>query len=107
MSFKGNMKNMVYNPMKLVKWGIKFYICAVSKTSYVLNLRICGEYATLHRTVYDLTVNLTEKNRKLFMDNYYNSSDLAEKLYNSSIYSRGTLRSRQRGPENLNSIKKQ
>ncbi|KAF7685210.1 PiggyBac transposable element-derived protein 4, partial [Cucumispora dikerogammari] len=45
-------------------------------------------------------------NRKLFMDNYYNSFDLAEKLYNSGIYSCGTLRSRRGGPENLNSIKK-
>ncbi|KAF7685074.1 PiggyBac transposable element-derived protein 4 [Cucumispora dikerogammari] len=106
MAFKGKMKNRVYNPMKSDKWGIKFYICAGSKTSYVLNLRIYGEYATLNRTVHDLTVNLTGKNRKLFMDNYYNSFDLAKKLYNSGIYSCGTLRSRRGGPENLNSIKK-
>ncbi|KAF7696470.1 PiggyBac transposable element-derived protein 4 [Cucumispora dikerogammari] len=85
MAFKRKMKNRVYNPMKPDKWGMKFYICAESKTSYVLNLSICGECATLDRTVHDLTVNLTGKNRKLFMDNYYNSFDIAEKLYNFGI----------------------
>ncbi|KAF7685402.1 PiggyBac transposable element-derived protein 4 [Cucumispora dikerogammari] len=60
MALKGKMKNGVYNSMKPGKWGMKFYICAESKTSYVLNLGICGEYATLDRTVHDLTVNLTE-----------------------------------------------
>ncbi|KAF7689877.1 PiggyBac transposable element-derived protein 4 [Cucumispora dikerogammari] len=107
MAFKGKVKNRGYNPMKSDRWGMKFYICAESKTSYVFNLRFCGEYATLDRTVHDLKVNLTEKNRKLFINNYYNSFNLTEKLYNYGIYSCGTLRPRRESPENLNAIKKQ
>ncbi len=41
--------------MKPDKWGMKFYICAESNTSYVLNSRICGETASIEKTVTDLT----------------------------------------------------
>ena len=73
MAFKGKMKNKVFNPMKSDKWGMKFYVCADSETGYVHNLRICGEYCSIETKVTELTEKLTGENRKLFMDNYYNS----------------------------------
>ncbi|KAF7684925.1 PiggyBac transposable element-derived protein 4 [Cucumispora dikerogammari] len=73
MLFKGKMKNRVYNPKKTDKWGMKFYICACSETGYVLNLKICSEKCSINQTVVDLTSKLTGNNRRLYMDNWYNS----------------------------------
>ncbi|KAG0433506.1 hypothetical protein DMUE_5409 [Dictyocoela muelleri] len=62
--------------------------------------------STLEETVMDLCRSLTEKNRKLFMDNYYNSINLSNKLYEKKIYTTVTLRLNRGGPENLSSLKK-
>ena len=106
MPFKGKMKNRVYNPLKPDKWGMKFYIFAESTTGYVLNLRICGETASIEKTVTELTNKYNGENRKLYMDNFYNSLGLPTKLLESSIYVCGTLQDRRKGPEKLNIIKK-
>ncbi len=49
-------------------------------------MRICGEKVGLEKTVLDLTENMKNKNRRLFMDNYYNSYDLTLKLKSRNIY---------------------
>jgi hypothetical protein len=42
MSFKGKMKNMIYNLTKPDKWGMTFYVLEESKSGYALSLeKIC------------------------------------------------------------------
>ena len=101
MPFKGGIKNRVYNPMKLDKWGMKFYICSESTKGYVLNLRICGLKTSIEKTFADLTTLYEDKNRKLYMDNFYNSFGLSKLLLDRKIYTCGTLRDRRKGAENL------
>ncbi|KAG0437452.1 PiggyBac transposable element-derived protein 4 [Dictyocoela muelleri] len=107
MPFKGKMKNRVYCPMKPDKWGMKFYILAESVTGFVFNLRIVGIKSTIEETVIDLCKSITEKNRKLYMDNYYNSVSLSKNLLEKKIYTTGTLRLNRGGPRNLVNLKNQ
>ncbi len=92
--------------MKPDKWGIKFYVLAESESSYVLNMRICGEKCTLEKTETDLTAPYNHKNWKLFMDTYYNSFAFSFKLHQLGIYTCGTLGLNRNGPKELIKIKK-
>ncbi|KAG0420176.1 PiggyBac transposable element-derived protein 4 [Dictyocoela roeselum] len=107
MPFKGKMKNRVYCPIKPDKWGMKFYILAESITGFVVNLRIVGLKSTIEDTVIDLCKSLVYQNRKLFMDNYYNSVNLSNKLLEKKIYTAGTLRLNRGGLKNMAILKKQ
>ncbi|KAG0436652.1 PiggyBac transposable element-derived protein 4 [Dictyocoela muelleri] len=104
--FKGKTKNRVYSPMKLDKWGMKFYILAESSTGFVYNLRIVGEQSSIEDTVIALCNNLVADHRKIFMDNYYNSYKLCNTLLYNKIYSTGTLRHKRGGPQDLLDLKK-
>ena len=65
-----------------------------------------GETASIEKRVTELTNKYNGENRKLYMDNFYNSLGLATKLLESSIYVCRTLRDRRKRPEKLNIIKK-
>ncbi|KAG0442329.1 hypothetical protein DMUE_0351 [Dictyocoela muelleri] len=99
------MKNRVYSPMKPDKWGKKFYVLAESVTVFAYNLQIVGMKAKIEETVMELCECLSGKNRKLFMDNYYNSVNLSKKLL-EKIYTTGTLRLNRGGAKNLAILKK-
>ncbi|KAG0436861.1 PiggyBac transposable element-derived protein 4, partial [Dictyocoela muelleri] len=73
---------------------MKFYILAESNTGFICILRIVGEKTSLEETVVSLCKNFLGQYRKLFMDNYYNSFKLTKILYESKIYTTGTLRNR-------------
>ncbi|KAF7701564.1 PiggyBac transposable element-derived protein 4 [Cucumispora dikerogammari] len=86
--------------------GDEFYVCAEFTTGYLLNMRICGEFPALENTVKNLTRLLTEKYRRLYMDNYYNSFSMTKALISSEIYVCETLRDRRGGSNKLTTLKK-
>ena len=79
---------------KPVKYGIKSYFLADSKTHYYWNLDLFHlAKKTLKETVQGL---LTQKClylwHLLYMDNFYNSVDLSEALLDQKVHTVGTLR---------------
>ena len=91
--YKGRLNFKCYLPKKPIKYGIKLYILAEADTGYVSNFIVySGVGNTTCETVYDLMKDLKEKNYHLYMDNYYNSVELSEKLLKDKIYTCGTMR---------------
>ncbi|KAG0441891.1 PiggyBac transposable element-derived protein 4 [Dictyocoela muelleri] len=105
--YKEKMRNMVYCPVQPDKWGLKFYILAESTTGFVCNLRIVGEESSINDTVLSLCRHVTGVNRKLFMDNFYNSFTLVQMLCELKIYTTGTLRHKRSRPSDLLTLKKE
>ena len=90
--YKGALSLKVYNPKKTKKYGIKFFLTE-STTGYVIDFSVyTGVFSTLRDTVYGLVERLRGQGYHLFMDNYYNSVSLAQKLYDDGIHCSGTLR---------------
>ena len=93
LSWRGRLGFRVYNPKKPVKYGVKSYILTDSVNSYCWNLKpYCGVGNTLKDTVLQLLGNLINNGFKLFMDNFYNSFGLSEKLLELGTHTCGTLR---------------
>lgn len=103
--FRGRLSFRTYMKNKKTKYGIKFYeLC--SYDGYVLNLDIYkgqGEngpdnnMTILERVVMKLMQPYVNKGYHLFMDNYYNSITLANRLLQNQTHVTGTLRSNRRG----------
>lgn len=112
--FRGRLGFRVYIKNKKDRYGIKFYQLATSD-GYVLNLEMYtgqdaknngGNQGGANSTTENLVLRLMEpylqKGYELFMDNYYNSVTLSEKLLELKTHSNGTLRSNRRGnPKDL------
>ncbi|KAF7670477.1 hypothetical protein CDIK_4598, partial [Cucumispora dikerogammari] len=82
-----------YNLAKPIKIGMKFYIMADSKKSFVCSMSLyTGISEPIKKAVKNLLINYTNKNHFLYMNNFYNSYDLCVELRNEGIYACGTLR---------------
>ncbi|XP_030018120.1 piggyBac transposable element-derived protein 4-like isoform X2 [Sphaeramia orbicularis] len=91
--WRGRLAFKVYNPQKPIKYGIKSYILCDSETGYCFNVKpYCGESAPLGETVTSLLDRLAGHGYRLFMDNYYNSVGLCERLLDLKTHVCGTLR---------------
>jgi transposase IS4-like protein len=99
--FKGRILNLVFNKNKPSKYGIKLYTLCDSKTSYLLNLQICGEKIKLNEMILSLTNKYSGKYHILHMDNFYNSVQLSETLLANKIHTNGTIRKNRGIPEDL------
>ncbi|KAF7691480.1 PiggyBac transposable element-derived protein 4 [Cucumispora dikerogammari] len=91
-SWKGKLRFKTYTPQKPDKYGIKLYMLCDSKTGYTLKFTLCSGGKTINETVYDLLDNYFRKHNIIYMDNYYNSIKLTEKLHEKHVYLCGTLR---------------
>ena len=91
-AFKGRILNRVYEPMKPDKFGIKLYTICDSSTSYLLNIRICREKASIRDTVTILSDRYKNNYRILHMDNFYNPIKLSTELLEKKNSSNGTFR---------------
>ncbi|KAF7685608.1 PiggyBac transposable element-derived protein 4 [Cucumispora dikerogammari] len=79
--FQGRYSFKTYNSAKPIKAGTKFFILAVSKTLFVCKILLyTGKTVRIKDTVKCLMENFTNKNHKLFMDNFYNSFDLCVEI---------------------------
>ncbi|KAF7700627.1 PiggyBac transposable element-derived protein 4 [Cucumispora dikerogammari] len=91
-SWEGKLRFETYNPQKLDKYGIKLYMLCDSKTDYRLKFTLCSGGKTINETVLGLLDNYFRKHYIIYMDNYYNSIKLTEKLHEKHVYVCGTLR---------------
>ena len=96
----------VYNPSKITKYGIIVRILCDSVTGYISRFKIySGIKKPLKDTVIKLLKNVTGKWHYLYMDNYYNSMELAEDLLTKKIRVCGTLRQNRGLPAKLKNCK--
>lgn len=117
MGWKGRLSWKQYIPSKRKRFGIKFFILCESATGYVYNFLIYtwadtnygpkyNEEPIATRIVLALSDTLLNKGHCLFLDNFYNSPDLAEKLVKQRTDCVGTMRINRRGiPEEIKTIK--
>ena len=98
-AFKGRAVATVYQPKKLLKWGMQAWFLADSRTSYCYKLDIYSGKETveqninkMHRIVINTASPCNHAGHHLYFDNYYASpvviADLALKLFGAC----GTLR---------------
>ena len=85
--------------------GIKVWECADSWNGFVCDLNVYTgkqrdgnpEQGLGYRVVHNLTRTLVGKNHHVFVDNFFNSVNLAEDLLQDKIYICGTVRSNRQG----------
>ena len=113
--FKGKIVFRVYNPAKPNKFGIKLYQVCESSSGYCVTFDVydgtagvavysaqAGTNQTMGQTtkvVVGLLVkaNLLDKGHIIYLDNYYNSPDLAMELDRHDTYICGTVRVNRQG----------
>lgn len=96
LQFRDRLSFKVYNKKKKSKYGIKFYELTTSG-GYLLNTEmysgpIEGEKDIPKLLVLRLLQPYINKGHELFMDNFYNSYGLSEKLLGLKTHTTGTLR---------------
>ena len=106
LKWKGRLSIKIYNPMKPIKYGIKFYFLCEAESGYVLDFNV---YRGVSSSLRDIVFNLMEphlyKGHHLFMDNYYNQVSTCDELYEKGTHCSGTLRLGRGGPKALQAIK--
>ena len=105
--YKGRVFFRQYLPKKPVKWGIKVWMLAESKTGYVSNFEVylgkappsdrAGQ-ALGTRVVMDISKPFHQSNHHLYFDNFFNSQELMEELLRAGTYGCGTLRANRYPP---------
>ena len=102
MKWKGRLNIKVYNPKKPCKYGLKFYFLCESKSGFVLDFEIYhGVSDSLQNLVTRLLGRHLGKGYHVFMDNYYNSIQLTDHLYQQKTHCTGTLRLSRGAPKSL------
>nr|CAI5817199.1 unnamed protein product [Callosobruchus analis] len=102
--FRGRLAFRVYMKNKKAKYGVKFYELTTSD-GYLLNTEMYSgtiekenqESTKLESVVLRLMKPFLMKGHELFMDNFYNSYQLSEKLLTLKTHTTGTLRSNRKG----------
>ena len=91
--FKGIYSAKTYCPLKPFKQGLKIYVLAESQTGFVCSMKpFLGKGSSLIDTIKYLVEDYKNLNRKVYMDNYYNSYQNTIILRNLGIYVCGTIR---------------
>ena len=111
--WRGKLSFRQYIPLKSHKYGLKLYMLTEPDglihrfIVYVgAHDREVGGEGHASKVVNKLMTGLTGEGRSLFMDNYYNSVELATCLLKDSTYVTGTLRpNRKHNPEDLITLK--
>ncbi|CAG5003479.1 unnamed protein product [Parnassius apollo] len=106
--FRGRLAFRQYIKSKKVRYGIKFFELTTSD-GYVLNIMMYSGKETTARTgkksekiVLRLMRPYLLKGHQLYMDNYYNSVTLSQKLVDLKTHTTGTLRSnREDNPKDI------
>lgn len=100
--WRGRLNFKVYNPSKITKYGILVRMLCDSTTGYISSFKIySGVGQPLKNTVMELLTHFCGKWHHLYMDNYYNSVELAENLFTKKIRVCGTVRQNRGFPEKL------
>ena len=113
-AFKGRSSMKQYMPMKPTKRGFKVWVRADSSNGYVCQFQCytgkagnTSEVGLGGNVVTTLTRELVGKNYSVYMDNFFSSIGLFQKLLDDKIYATGTLRSnRKMFPPDLATVAK-
>lgn len=104
----GHLSFRVYNLQKPVKYGIKSYILCDSATGYCFNMRpYVGESSSLPEIVFSLLDRLPGHGYTLYMDHFYNSVALCERLLEAQTNACGTLRKNRGGTSDHQGVEKE
>ena len=104
--WRGRLSFRVYNPQKPIKYGIKSYVLCDSHTGYCYNLKpYSGDAGMLGDTVVSLLDRLKGQGYRLYMDNFYNSVRLCERLLDLNTHVCGTLRKHRGEPPEIGTLK--
>ncbi|XP_078044094.1 uncharacterized protein LOC144473774, partial [Augochlora pura] len=105
--WKGRLSFKQYICSKRARFGLKSFILAESETGYVYNLKLYsgreldGRKSTLlgksGAIVMDLSRNLLNEGRIIYLDNWYTSPALFEKLCQYKTHACGTVRMNRKG----------
>lgn len=107
--WKGRLGWKQYIPSKRKRYGMKLFVLCESKTGYVYNFIFYTGSDTVYgdanytnepissRVVLELMHALLNKGYCLFLDNYYTSVDLADKLARQKTDCIGTMRLTRKG----------
>lgn len=91
--WRGKLKFKTYNPRKLTKYGILVRVLSESQTGYICNMEIyCGQGKKMQDTVTTILEPYFGYWHHLYMDNYYNTLNIAERLLQNKIRICGTIR---------------
>ena len=98
MLFRGRLSFRQYIKGKRARYGVKFYsVCTTD--GYVLNLQIyAGKsdeaegLSKIETLVHALLEPFLDRGHHIFMDNFYNSVGLSQKLLKRKTHTTGTLR---------------
>nr|XP_045589346.1 piggyBac transposable element-derived protein 4-like [Procambarus clarkii] len=105
LAWRGRLSFKVYNPNKPDKYGVKLYMLAESTSGYICDFDMySGIGKTIIETVTGLIRPIVNKGHHLYMDNYYNSVILTEKLRELGVYTCGTIRLIRGAPNELQDI---
>ncbi|KAL6416949.1 hypothetical protein ACFW04_014775 [Cataglyphis niger] len=84
--WRGRLNFEVYNPSKITKYGLLVRMACDSITGYILDFKLySGTGQKIEKTVMDLLKNYSNKWHHVYMDNLYNSVNLAKKLILNKI----------------------
>lgn len=104
--WRGRLGFKVYNPSKITKYGILIRMLCDSATGYISSFKLySGDGQKLNSTVMELLRRSFGKWHHLYMDNLYNSVDLARELPSKQIRVCGTIRLNRGLPASLKNIK--
>ena len=93
LKWRGRLSFRVYNKNKPIKYGIKSYILCDSANAYCWALDVyASKGMKLEETICRLLDTCLHKWHSLYMDNFYNSVELAESLLSDQVHTVGTMR---------------
>ncbi|KAK6182621.1 hypothetical protein SNE40_010263 [Patella caerulea] len=103
--FKGKLSYKQYIPNKPHKWGVKFWVMCDAKTGFCLywdaytgkNKFLYPEFSVTENIVLQLVDKLPEIGHHIYMDNFYSSVKLFERLKSLGFGACGTLRTNRKG----------
>ena len=107
MPFKGRAGFKCYNPKKPNRVHIKMFMVSEAETGYICGFEVYigkdskhdAECTKTTSTVIDLldSIKLLDKGHHVYFDNYYNSPELIEKLFERKTHGCGTVRKDHQG----------
>lgn len=104
--WRGELGFRVYNPSKIMKYGIFIRMLCDSSTGYIANFKLySGAEQKLENMIMELLEHHLDKWHHLYMDNFHNSVGLARKLLLNKIRICGTIRSNRGLPETVKKAK--
>ena len=91
--WRGRLAFRVYNPGKIIKYGILVRMVCEATSGYICNMQIyTAEGLSLIQTIETSLEPHSNKWHHVYMDNFYNSKSTTEKLLQKKIRTCGTIR---------------